>query len=61
MHNIENGKIVKIDNNCKRQSTIIILGTDNHIYLLTATPTGKFYISDEGNVNDRYDKEGNII
>ncbi len=62
MNNIQNGKILKIENmNNGVQSAIIILGTDNHVYLITVTPTSKFCITNEGLLNEKYDENGELI
>ena len=61
MDNIKKGIILKIDNRIGFQSSLVILGLDNRIYLLTATPNGRFCITDEGIVGANYDEEGEII
>ena len=62
MNNIKNGKILKIENMDNGvQSAIIILGTDNHVYLITVTPSAKFCITNEGLLYEKYDENGELL
>ena len=61
MSDICDGKILKVDNMNGVQSALVIKGRDNHIYILTSTPTCKFLISDEGEIGERYNEKGEFL
>lgn len=43
-----------------KQETIFII-ENNEVYMLTAKPDGKFILSHEGKVGEKYDELGNVV